>query len=102
MLFLEIISEQMNLVKEIILGLFVVAAVFINDQTKIELEKIGVKDSKLFSDNNIKVLESSIKKIIGDNFVIIQINPEKYNQLYESFNNLNKIMDGHTLKLLKL
>ena len=73
-------------------GPLVVAAVFINDQTKIELEKIGVKDSKLFSDNNIKVLESSIKKIIGDNFVIIQINPEKYNQLYESFNNLNKIM----------
>jgi ribonuclease HIII len=73
-------------------GPLVVAAVYINPQTKMELEKIGVKDSKLFSDNNIKVLETSIKKIIGDNFVIIQINPEKYNQLYESFNNLNKIM----------
>lgn len=73
-------------------GPLVVAAVYINPQTKIELEKIGVKDSKLFSDNNIKILETSIKKIIEDNFVIIQINPEKYNQLYESFKNLNKIM----------
>ncbi|MFZ1519325.1 MAG: ribonuclease HIII [Ignavibacteriaceae bacterium] len=73
-------------------GPLVVAAVYINNQTKILLEKIGVKDSKLFSDNNIKILETSIKKIIGDNFSIIQINPEKYNQLYESFNNLNKIM----------
>jgi ribonuclease HIII len=73
-------------------GPLVVAAVYINPQTKIELEKIGVKDSKLFSDNSIKILETSIKKIIGDDFVIIQINPEKYNQLYESFKNLNKIM----------
>jgi ribonuclease HIII len=73
-------------------GPLVVAAVYINNQTKIELEKIGVKDSKLISDNNIKILETYIKQIVGDNFSIIQINPEKYNQLYESFNNLNKIM----------
>lgn len=73
-------------------GPLVVAAVFINDKTKNELEKIGVKDSKLISDNIIKILESKIKKIIGDKFEIIQINPEKYNHLYESFRNLNKIM----------
>ena len=73
-------------------GPLVVAAVYINDKTKSELEKIGVKDSKLISDNNIKILESKIKKITGNKFEIIQINPEKYNQLYESFGNLNKIM----------
>lgn len=73
-------------------GPLVIAAVYINNRTKIQLEKIGVKDSKLLSDNSIKNLETSIKKIIGDNFSIIQINPEKYNQLYESLNNLNKIM----------
>ncbi len=73
-------------------GPLVVAAVYINDKTKSELEKIGVKDSKLISDNNIKILESRIKKITCNKFEIIQINPEKYNQLYESFGNLNKIM----------
>ena len=73
-------------------GPLVIAAVYINDKTKNELENIGVKDSKLISDNIIKILESKIKKIIGNNFEIIQINPEKYNQLYESFRNLNKIM----------
>ena len=73
-------------------GPLVVAAVYINDKTKNELEKIGVKDSKLISDNNIKILESKIKKIIEGNFEIIQINPEKYNHLYESFKNLNKVM----------
>jgi ribonuclease HIII len=73
-------------------GPLVIAAVYINDKTKNELEKIGVKDSKLIFDLNIKILESKIKKIVAGNFEIIQINPEKYNQLYESFRNLNKIM----------
>ena len=73
-------------------GPLVVAAVYINKKTMLELESAGVKDSKLISDNNIKIIESKIKKIIGDNFEIVQINPEKYNKLYESFNNLNKIM----------
>ena len=46
----------------------------------------------MITDYNIKIIESKIKKIIGDKFEIVQINPEKYNKLYESFNNLNKIM----------
>jgi len=73
-------------------GPLVIAAVYIDEKTKNELEKIGVKDSKLISDNNIKILESSIKSIVKGNFSIVQINPEKYNQIYESFSNLNKIM----------
>ena len=73
-------------------GPLVVAAVYIDKRTTIALEEAGVKDSKLITDYNIKIIESKIKKIIGDKFEIIQINPEKYNKLYESFNNLNKIM----------
>jgi len=73
-------------------GPLVVAAVYIDGKTTLKLEDAGVKDSKLISDSNIKIIESKIKKIIGDNFEIIQINPEKYNKLYESFHNLNKIM----------
>ena len=73
-------------------GPLVIGAVYIDKKTSLELEKIGVKDSKLISDNIIKILEPKIKKIVDGNFEIIQINPEKYNQLYESFKNLNKIM----------
>lgn len=73
-------------------GPLVVAAVYIDEKTTLELEEAGVKDSKLITDYNIKIIESKIKKIIGDKFEIVQINPEKYNKLYESFNNLNKIM----------
>lgn len=73
-------------------GPLVVAAVYIDEKTTLELEEAGVKDSKLITDYNIKIIELKIKKIIGDKFEIVQINPEKYNKLYESFNNLNKIM----------
>ena len=73
-------------------GPLVVAAVYANEKTMMDLEDTGVKDSKLLSDDNIKILEAKIKKIIGNNFEIVQINPEKYNKLYESFHNLNKIM----------
>jgi ribonuclease HIII len=73
-------------------GPLVVAAVYVDKSTTLELEQAGVKDSKLISDNNIKNLEYKIKKIVGDNFEIVQINPDKYNTLYASFNNLNKIM----------
>jgi ribonuclease HIII len=73
-------------------GPLVIGAVFIGKKESAELEKIGVKDSKLISDNSIKILEPKIKNIVADNFEIVQINPEKYNQLYQSFKNLNKLL----------
>ena len=73
-------------------GPLVVAAVYVDEKTTLELEDAGVKDSKLITDYNIKIIESKIKRIIGNKFEIVQINPEKYNKLYDSFNNLNKIM----------
>ncbi len=73
-------------------GPLVIGAVYVDEKKSLELEKIGVKDSKLISDNDIKILENKIKKIVEGNFEIVQINPEKYNQLYESFKNLNKLM----------
>ncbi len=73
-------------------GPLVIGAVYVDKKTSAELEKVGVKDSKLISDNGIKILEPKIKKIVEGNFEIIQINPEKYNQLYQSFKNLNKLM----------
>lgn len=73
-------------------GPLVVSAVYINEKTKLQFENLGVKDSKLLSDFAIKDLEKKIKKIIDHNYDIVVINPEKYNQLYESFGNLNKLL----------
>lgn len=82
-------------------GPLVVAAVYVDEKTTLELEDAGVKDSKLITDYNIKIIESKIKRIIGNKFEIVQINPEKYNKLYESFNNLNKIMGWAHSKVIE-
>lgn len=49
-------------------GPLVVAAVYVDEKTTLELEEAGVKDSKLITDYNIKIIESKIKKIISDKF----------------------------------
>jgi len=73
-------------------GPLVIAAVYVDEVISKELEKIGVKDSKLLTDERIKTIEPIIKKVVKDKFDIVIVNPEKYNQLYESFKNLNKIL----------
>ncbi|HMN47579.1 MAG TPA: ribonuclease HIII [Ignavibacteriaceae bacterium] len=73
-------------------GPLVVAAVYVDRNSESQLAKLGVKDSKLLSDNFIIELENKIKKTIDNNYDIVVINPEKYNKLYESFGNLNKLL----------
>jgi ribonuclease HIII len=74
-------------------GPLVVSAVYVDEESKKLLDKIGVRDSKELSDYQISSLAKEIKKIIGKNFEIIRINPHKYNQLYKQFNNLNKLLN---------
>ena len=74
-------------------GPLVVAAVFVNEETKNSLARIGVRDSKDLSDYQITSLAKEIKKIVGNNFQIVRINPQKYNELYEHFANLNKLLN---------
>jgi ribonuclease HIII len=73
-------------------GPLVVSAVYLNEKTKNQLKNIGVKDSKLLSDFAVKDLERKIKKVVSRNYDTVIINPAKYNQLYESFANLNKLL----------
>lgn len=73
-------------------GPLVTAAVFVDEKTKVELRKLGVKDSKELSDAQINILAPKIEKIVAPNFEIVKINPEKYNELYSKFRNLNKLL----------
>lgn len=79
-------------------GPLVIAAVFIDKISMRELKKIGVKDSKQLNDNMIRDISKEIRKIILEkNRNVVSINPEKYNRLYESFKNLNKLLAwGHS------
>lgn len=100
-LFAENITEEINFDEYIgtdesgkgdYFGPLVVAAVYVDKKTAHQLKQDGVKDSKLINDTNIKVLEGKIKKVVKNNYEIVQINPEKYNTLYTTFKNLNMIM----------
>jgi len=71
-------------------GPLVVAAVFVDRKMAGVLREYGVQDSKNISDGQIKKLSSLITANCPHS--VIYLRPEKYNQLYESFGNLNRLL----------
>ena len=78
-------------------GPLVIAGVFVDKETKKKLEDLGVRDSKQVAHSSIKKLAENIKIISGQNsFNVVVINPPRYNELYEKFGNLNRLLAwGH-------
>jgi ribonuclease HIII len=71
-------------------GPLVVAGVQVDSKISALLASKGIKDSKRLSDRRILVLESAIRESCRHS--IVAIGPEKYNQLYERFRNLNRLL----------
>ncbi len=71
-------------------GPLVSAAVYVNEQSAKYLIEYGIRDSKKLSDRKNLELAQEIAKICRGRFVIIEIPPEKYNDLYEQFIKENK------------
>ena len=79
-------------------GPLVIAGVFVEGDLPKRLLDLGVKDSKLItSDKKAADMAQAIKDTITlDLFNIIVISPEKYNDLYVKFRNLNSLLAwGH-------
>ncbi len=77
-------------------GPLVIAGVYAGKNEIQKLRSIGVRDSKEIPHNQIADLAKKIKLIAGDGFNIVVINPERYNQLYTEFKNLNMLLAwGH-------
>ncbi len=74
-------------------GPLVVCAMYVDIKAIEKLQKFGVKDSKELSDIQINKIAKTIRKDYPDNFKIILISPKKYNELYKSFQNVNKLLD---------
>ena len=73
-------------------GPLVVAACYVGDEHLAELE--GVRDSKKLTDAVALKLALNIKRACPH--AVIAVGPAKYNDLYRSFNNLNKLLAwGH-------
>jgi ribonuclease HIII len=71
-------------------GPLCVAGVFADEKMLPELVKIGVRDSKTLSDDQVRKMATIIVKTVPN--YVIRLQPKKYNELYASFKNLNTLL----------
>jgi ribonuclease HIII len=78
-------------------GPLVIAGVYVDHGIARKLLDAGVQDSKrIGSDARIRALAQLIRKTAGGLIETVLIGPQKYNELYEKFGNLNKLLGwGH-------
>ncbi len=74
-------------------GSLVVACVYTDEKISKRLVEAGAKDSKSLSDAQIGQIAKKIKGICADKFAVIEIPPEKYNQMYADFKSENKTLN---------
>jgi ribonuclease HIII len=85
-------------------GPLVIAGVYTNGEITRHLIKAGITDSKkITTPAKIRQLAAVIKATPGIEFDIIALRPEKYNELYASFKNLNRMLAwGHATVIEEL
>jgi ribonuclease HIII len=71
-------------------GPLCIAGVFADSEGITQLHQMGVRDSKSFSDDAILKLAKKIKS--GYAHTVIRLFPQKYNELYTKFKNLNRLL----------
>lgn len=82
-------------------GPLCVAGVYAHGDEVAELVKIGVQDSKKLTDDTVMKLARKIREKFAHH--IVRINPERYNDLYEQFRNLNRMLAwGHATTIEQL
>jgi ribonuclease HIII len=75
-------------------GPLVVAGFYAPDDQAEVLRELGVRDSKALSDGRVRGIAASLRE--GYTHSLVVIGPEKYNELYAKFRNLNKLLAwGH-------
>lgn len=77
-------------------GPLVVAGVYTDERTAHELVRMGCRDSKMLEDAHIDRIAERIRRLPGIAFEVICIGPRRYNELYATMGNLNKLLAwGH-------
>lgn len=75
-------------------GPLVIAGVYATEATAILLRQIGVRDSKSLTDKRMLAMSREIRQTCPVN--VVAIGPDRYNQLYPKFRNLNRLLAwGH-------
>jgi ribonuclease HIII len=79
-------------------GPLVIGAVFVDEQTEDRLIALGVRDSKLLTDNRMLAMAEKIKSLCPH--FVVPIEPKRYNELYAKVQNLNRLLAwGHAWTL---
>src|SRR5881275_2691130 len=78
-------------------GPLVIAGVYVDRGIARQLLEAGVQDSKrIGTDARIRALSETIRKTAGGLIETVLIGPQRYNELYTKFGNLNKLLGwGH-------
>jgi ribonuclease HIII len=75
-------------------GPLCIAGFFAESKEFDDLLKIGVKDSKTLNDSTIEKIAKKLKEHFQ--YHVIVISPKRYNEMYQSFQNLNRLLAwGH-------
>lgn len=82
-------------------GPLVVAGFYVDRKSEVFLKDLNVRDSKELKDPQIDFIANKIKTEFPKNFSIISISPQKYNELYEEFKNLNKLLNWAHSKVIE-
>lgn len=84
-------------------GPLVIAGAYVDADVARKLREIGVMDSKrIGSDARIRSLVGEMGRIDGLVSEVVVIGPERYNQLYAQFGNLNKLLAWGHAKVIEL
>ncbi|HLX55756.1 MAG TPA: ribonuclease HIII [Ktedonobacteraceae bacterium] len=82
-------------------GPLVIAAVYVDLQSEQRLQEMGVRDSKLLTDNRMLMMAEEIKKLCPH--IVVPVDPKRYNALYAKTGNLNRLLAwGHAWTLEQL
>src|SRR6266481_5112912 len=79
-------------------GPLVIAAVYVDERTEPRLNALGIRDSKLLTDNRILAMAEEIKALCPH--LVVPIEPKRYNELYNKIHHLNRLLAwGHAWTL---
>jgi ribonuclease HIII len=83
-------------------GPLVIAGVYVDRQVTHALRDLGAVDSKrISSDDKVFKLADLIRSVPGLRWQVIQISPARYNELYEKFGNLNRLLAWGHAKIIE-
>lgn len=84
-------------------GPLVIAGAFVDADIARRLREIGVMDSKrIGTDGRIEALAREMRAVPGFISEVVVVGPERYNQLYSQFGNLNKLLAWGHAKVIEL